>query len=143
MSALSQIFAVLDERLRSLPGVPSYERMPTGDPDEFPAVELYDRGDKPDEDETDASRRKLTISVQGFVQSGSGASTHDEMTALHALVVQALMTEPPLDGLVERIESDGDREPDAPALASERRMGFAQGFTITFATVRGDPDQFA
>ena len=141
-SCREQLFAILDERLAAIAGVAEYEREPSGDPNAFPALVLYDGGQMQSDGEVGNSQQMLTVTVQGYAEGGAGAAAHGAMNDLHAAVVAALMTEPPLDGLVETIEDRGLRVSVA-VLASKRRFGFAQDFEIQFATVRGDPTQFA
>lgn len=140
MSAREQIFAALDALLGAVPDVESYERQPSGDPDGYPALALYDAGQELAEHESTACRYQLTVTVEGFVKGASGAAAHGALNALHAKAVAALMAEPPLGGLAELVEEAGQLRIDVAELASERRLGFAQDFTITFATPRGDPE---
>ncbi|MCP3732012.1 hypothetical protein M9978_16425 [Sphingomonas sp. MG17] len=147
MTALSQIFGAIDERLALLIAQSngSYERMPSGDPDIFPALHVFDEGDDPAEQEAVATRLDLEISVEGYMEGHGGAATHDAMLALHADTVKAMCGDIlfNLDGLVENIEIIGRRRVQVVPLAEKRRLSFAQDFLITFATVRGDPNEFA
>jgi hypothetical protein len=138
-----RIMAVLDARLETVDGVQSYEAEPTGDPDGFPALALYQGDLTLIESETGSSRYRMTVSVMGFVEGGSGARARAERSNLYAATVKVLMADPTLDGLAETIEESGDLALDGAELASDRRLGFAQDFEITFATVRGDPTQLA
>ena len=142
MSALSQIFAALDARLSAVTGLLEYERMPTGDPAKFPALHLFDGGDEPSEQEHAATRLMLSVTVEGYVEAAAGATAHDALTDLHAKAVAALCNDAGsnLGALVENIEIVGTRRIDTPELGETRRLGFAQDFTIAFATVRGDPN---
>jgi hypothetical protein len=139
------IFDELDARLGAVEGVESYERMPSGDPARFDALELYDGGEEAIEGEASTTRLALEIVVQGYVEDFGGTATHDRMADLHARVVSALCGDAGtnLGGLVENIEISGSRRVDVPELAKKRRLGFAQDFTIIYATPRGDPSQFA
>jgi hypothetical protein len=144
MPALTLIFAEIDRRLGALASVHEYERMPSGDPAAYPALHVYDNGDEPIEAETDTSRLQLAITVEGYVEGEGGATTHDEMIELHSATVAALCADDgALGGLVELIEIAGQRRVQLAPLAETRRIAFAQDFTIQFATVRGDPAQFA
>lgn len=142
-TALSTIFAAIDARLGAVPGLQSYEREPSGDPDAFPAIEVSDLGDDESGEgsETGAERRTLSITVSGFVQGGSGAAAHDALGELHAAAVKALCGDPGfnLGNLVESVQRVGRRRVAVAELASKRRLGFAQDFDINFATPRGDP----
>lgn len=147
MTALGQIFAEIDRRLAvgTLPGIESYERMPSGDPARFPSIEVYDRGDESAHEETCLTGLSLAISVEGHLKGQGGAATHDAMLQLHADVVFALCGDAGqnLGGLVQSIEITGRRRTAINPLAKERGIGFAQDFLITFATPRGNPSIFA
>ena len=144
MTALSTIFAEVDARLTDLVAPDgSYERMPSGDPDVFPALEVHDGGDMPVEFEAGATRTELSFEVVGFVEGHGGAQTHDAMTDLHAKVVFALCGDGEnLGGIVENIEAR-DRRPVVAELANKRRVGFFQDFIVTLTTPRGDPRSLA
>lgn len=142
MSAREQISAAIDALLTLSPGV-TYEAEPSGDPDTFPALHSYDGGDTPIETESGTTRLRMTITIEGFVEAGSGATARAARNALHADAVQLLMQDPTLTGFVESIELVGDLRLDTAELASKRRLGFAQDFAIQYATPRGDPHQLA
>src|SRR5437868_61641 len=134
MTPLEAIFDELDARLAPLilPGG-SYERQPSGDPDAYPALGLYDRGDAPTADqETGATRLELTVTVECFAEGSGGKATHVALIDLHARVVKALCGDEGanLGGLVELIEPTGDRRSDIAELAKKRRLGFEQDFLI-------------
>jgi hypothetical protein len=141
-AAREQIFAAIDARLTAVDGVEYYQREPTGDPDIFPALALYDGGQGPVDGEVGNDQIALTVTVQGYAEGGAGAAAHAALNELHADVVSALMTLPAIDGLVETVEVKGLRISVA-LLASARRLAFAQDFEIQFATPWGDPSQFA
>lgn len=146
MIPLSEIFGEVDARLLQLVADEgSYERMPSGDPDVFPALASYDGGDEPVEDETATTRLSTILTVQGFVEGYGGAATHDAMIALHAAVVKALCGDDGgnLGGLVESIEIEGRRRVQVAELAKKTRLGFEQDFLINRSTRRGDPSQAA
>lgn len=133
---LSEIF----DRLRILPGVAECERMATGDPSAYPALGIQDNGQSVATAEAGTTRYELDLSIEGYVEGGNGDLAHAELNELHAAVVAALMTEPPLGGLAESIE-EGTMRVSAAHLASTRRLGFLLDFTIQFSTRRGDPAQ--
>lgn len=145
MSAREHLLAIIDARLTSVVGDGSYEAEPSADPDpeSYPALMMIDGGERNDEAETDATRKIMSITVEGYVHGDTGVEARAARNALHADVVAALLTEPPLDGLATRIEEDGELRMDVATLASVRRLAFAQDFTIEFATRRGDPTTFA
>lgn len=144
-SPLTIIFAKIDDRLAGIDGVESYQRMPSGDPDRFPAIEAYDNGDEPvPEPDVGFTRLGLMLTVAGYVETG-GALAHDALISLHAAAVRALCSDEGSDlglsGIVELIEIVGRRRVDIAELARKRRLGFEQDFLIQYSTVRGDPSQ--
>ncbi len=140
-AAREEIFAALDVLLAAVDGVQRYEREPSGDPDVFPALALYDAGDRPKDGEVGIDQKTLAITVQGYVEGGAGAVAHAAMNELHAAVVRAVMSiTAPIRA--EAIEVR-DLRVSVAGLASSRRFGFAQDFDIEFATLRGDPSAFA
>lgn len=144
MSALGDIYLRIDERLGSLLSVASYERMPSGDPASFPALAVFDGGDEPIDGEPGGTRLQALFTLEGYIEGGDGAGTHDELLQLHAEAVFALCGDDgTLGGLVETIEIVGQRRAEVAELAAARRLGFAQDFAVTFSTVRGDPSTLA
>lgn len=145
-AALSLIYGEVDERLAAVVGPEgSYERMPSGDPDAFPALEVVDGGDSPSEDESEtlADRWDLQFTVFGYVENYGGAAAHDALIALHASTVTALCGDgKKLGGLVDVIEPQG-RRTDVAELADVRRMGFAQDFKVVYATPVGNRETLA
>jgi hypothetical protein len=133
-----QILAILDTRLAALPGLAEYERMASGDPAAFPALILNDNGQSIRETEAGATRYALDLMIEGYVEGGTGASASAALNELHAAVVAAVMSEPPIGGLAEVIE-EGALRVDVATLGGARRLGFALDLTIQFATRRGDP----
>lgn len=111
---------------------------PVGDPDLFPALEIYDGGDVVLEREAGATRRRLTVTIEGYVERGDGTEATAERNALHAATVRAVMADETLDGLVEVIDP-GDRRTGTATLAEHRRLMFGQDFAIDYATDRYDP----
>jgi hypothetical protein len=144
-AAREQIFAVIDQRLAvgQVPGLVEYAFEPDRDPARFPALHAFDGGDVPIEDETGATRKALTVTVEGFVEKASGAEARAALNELHAAAVRQLLIEPPLGGLAETINEKGPLRIDTAELANKRRRGFSQDFEITYSTVRGDPGEFA
>ncbi|WP_267396559.1 MULTISPECIES: hypothetical protein [unclassified Sphingomonas] len=111
---------------------------PAGDPSVFPGLGITDGGHRVLEREVMITRRAMTVTVDGFVEGGGGKAPTAERNALLAHVVAAIMADETLGGTVELIE-DGDLRLFTATLASVRRLGFAQDFTIQFTTSRADP----
>jgi len=137
-----QIYALIEQRLRDIDGVNEVERMPSGDPDKFPALHIFDADQDPFAAEAHSTRYAMTVGIEGFISGGSGGVAHAALSDLYAKVVAALMTEPPLGGLAETID-EGAFRPRVKELASKRRLTFELDFQITFPTARGDPAQSA
>lgn len=138
-SVREAIFAEVERRLRELLNIGEVERVPSGDPRRFPALEIAEGGPQVRaEQEYGSTRWRMTIVVAGYVEGGSGARAHAAINDLHARACQVLFTEPPLGGLVEMIE-EGDVRFQVATLASEGRMAFAQDVIVQFATQRGNP----
>lgn len=135
-----QIFDWITGQLAAIAGVQLVERMPSGDPDVFPALEIYDGSQRTAEVEVGSTRYILTVRVEGYVEGGDGADAHAAINELHAAVVAALMSAPPIGGLAEDIE-EGDARFTVAELASRKRLGFSAAFSIQFATAFGDPSQ--
>lgn len=133
--AREAIFADIEARLRDALPDAEIERMPSGDPSGFPALGIIDRGHGPTEFEAGTTRYQLDITIDGYVESGGGSAAHAAMNDLYEAVKAALITEPPLGGLVESID-EGDFTADVAALASQRRVGFQADFQIIFSTGR-------
>lgn len=130
-----QILGLVDQRLAPL--AEEYERNPSDDPTRFPALAANDGGHRIVETEAGATRYALDLTVEGYVEGGTGAQASAALNELYAAVVATMMTEPPLGGLAETIE-EGDLRVATATLASDRRLGFTLEFTITFPTRRGD-----
>lgn len=133
-------FQWLDAQLGAIEGVLEYERMPSSDPASFPALQLYDPGQRTTEGETEASEYELGFTVEGYVEGSGGADAHKTLNVLYAAVVRAVMPDPPLGGLATTV-TEGAMSVDIAKLASGRRLGFAIDFSATIATRRGDPAQ--
>jgi hypothetical protein len=111
---------------------------PNGDSDIFPALEIYDSGDVVLEHESAVTRRRLTLTIEGYVEREDGAAATGERNALHANLVRAIMADETLGGIVEVIDP-GDRRTGTAMLAEHRRLMFGQDFAIDYATDRYDP----
>lgn len=135
-----QIFDEIERRHRAIVGAEEVETMPTGDPADFPALHIFDGGQRPAEQETGATRYALAVTIEGYVDACAESGAFAQLNDLYAASVATMMTEPPLGGLAETIE-EGELRVDNAALASTERHAFAQDFTITFATKRGAPSQ--
>ena len=138
MTVRENIFAAVETRLGQIPGIASVERLPSGDPDLFPNLSIYDGNQDVVEEGYDHTRHSLTITIEGFVEGSSGTAVHAALSLLYADAVAALISDPPLDGLAETISEAGLRVSVAE-LAKKRRLGFALDFAIEFSTKRGNP----
>ena len=135
-----QICAILDARLAAIPGVAEYERDPSGDPSDFPAISMTDNGQRIVGGESGITCYALDLTIEVYAEGSSGAAVSAQLNEFHAAVVSAIMQEPPINGLAESFE-EGDLVRDTAHLADKPRKGFRQDFTITFPTRRGNPAQ--
>lgn len=133
-----QICALIEQRLKEIDGVALVELMPSGDPDDFPALSIYDSGQRPIEYGASATRYEMDITIEGYAEGEGGPAVHASLNSLYGGVVSALLPEPPLGGLAEEIAEGGMRVSVA-TLASARRLGFGLDFTIQFSTARENP----
>lgn len=142
MTALRElVFAEIGARLAAIGGVAEVERMPSGDPMDFPALHIFDSGSAPNgEGEPAITRHELPVTIEGYLEQAGGAAAHTALNGLYARVVSVMMPEPPLGGLAETIDEGALRVVVAP-LASKPRLGFSLDFIITFPTRRDDPAQ--
>lgn len=137
-SIREQILTVLDERLSAIGGIGEYERDPSGDPTDWPAVALIDDGDDVSEDQSGLTEYAMGISIEAFAIGSGGLAVSRQLNELHAEIVKAVMQEPPIGGLAERFE-EGALKRFTAELASKPRKGIRKDFTIFFTTRRGDP----
>ena len=136
-----QIFVEVKSRLTAIasPSVAEVQRMPSGDPSRFPALFIFDQGDRPaeDEEETDTMAFVMSLGIDGFV---SGDAPHSAANELYSAVVEALFPQPVLDGLATEI-----RVARLDMAVAERgldhRLGFALELTIIYHTRFGEPQQ--
>lgn len=132
------IFAAIESRLTGVEGVSLVERMPSGDPDVFPALSIFDGGQEPTDQGCSATRHGLSVTIEGYVEGADGPEAHAALSQLYVDTVAALMTEPPLGGLVEEIQEGGFR-PSVAHLAAAKRLAFGLDFTVLFSTARDNP----
>jgi hypothetical protein len=142
MTALRErIFALIETRLKAIPApaVAEVRRMPGGDPARFPALFIFDQGDRiaEEEEETDAMAFVLSVGIDGFVAEDN---PHTAANALYSAVVEALFPQPVLDGLATEIRiirldmALAERALDA-------RLGFGLELAIHYHTRFGEPQQ--
>lgn len=132
------IIADVATRLAAIPGVSEVQRMPSGDPAAFPALHLFDDGDRPDYAEAGTSAWIMTLGVDGYVRGGDGAAAHAALNSLYADVIETLLEEPVLGGLATEIDVSGFR-PTVAERANARRLAFSMDLSIHYATARGRP----
>lgn len=134
------IFADVIERLEAIEDAAETELMPSADPVEFPARHVFDGGHTPIDLDASDTRYSLDFTVEAYVEQAGGTEAHAALNDLYTATVCALVSDPPLGGLVETIDEGALRITVAP-LASKQRLAFALDFTVTFATKRDDPAQ--
>lgn len=138
MSAIREAIFAQIMLLLDIGDAAELERMPRGDPMQFPALHIFDGGDTVIEDEPGSTRRQLSVTIEGYVAGAGGAAAHTELNALHAHVCDCMTVEPPLAGLAAvEIVDTGSVRIDIAELANSARLAFAQDFSITYSVVRG------
>jgi hypothetical protein len=133
-----QIFAAVETLLREIDDVLEVERMPSGDPGQFPALHIFDQGDKLTEGEAGTDRWEMAIGLDGYVSGGDGAEAHGAINALYSAVVEALFPEPVLGGLAHEIAVQAVQFVVADR-GNARRLAFSADISIFYATRRGMP----
>ena len=133
-----QIFALIEERLNEIDSSYEVERMPSGDPVSYPALHIIDAGQKPGISDVGDSRYDLAVTIHGFISQSGGSAAHTSLNDLYARTIAALLTEPPLGGLVETID-EGPMQIELATRSSVSRLVFIVDLFLTFPTRRGDP----
>ncbi|MEQ5789080.1 hypothetical protein J3454_14380 [Erythrobacter sp. NFXS35] len=136
-----QIFAAVETRLAAIisPAVAEVVRMPSGDPSRFPALFIFDQGDRPaeEEEETDTMAFVMSLGIDGFV---NGDAPHSAANALYSAVVEALFPQPVLGGLATEIRVSR-LDMAVAETARDHRLGFALELTILYHTRFGEPQE--
>jgi hypothetical protein len=133
-----QIFAAIETALGAVSGVEEVERMPSGDPASFPALHIFDQGDRPETGEAGTHRFLMMVGIDGYVSGGAGAAAHAAANDLYAGVIEALFAEPVLGGLATEIDIES-LEVMVAERANTRRVTFSLDLSIHYATRRGSP----
>lgn len=137
----ASIVAAVAARLSEIAGV-TVELMPAGEPDRFPALQIYDSGHVATETSALATRYLLAIDIDGYVtRSGgaaSGAAAHDAANDLYAATVAALMRDPSLGGLAVVIDEKGFTL-DVIELAELRAVKFTLSIEVEFVGNTNNP----
>lgn len=135
------IFTAIEARLAAIisPVVREVERMPAGDPTQLPALFIFDQGDTAavDEEETDTMAFVMSVGIDGFV---AGDAPHTAANALYAAVIEALFTQPVLDGLATEIRIERLNMAVAER-AKDHRLGFGLELAIYYHTRFGEPQE--
>ena len=136
-----RIFAEIETRLGAIasPAVAEVRRMPGGDPTRFPALFIFDQGDRSAEaeEETDTMAFVMSVGIDGFV---TGDAPHTAANALYAAVVEALFPQPVLDGLATEIRIVR-LDMAVAERAKDHRLGFGLELALHYHTRFGEPDQ--
>ena len=135
-----QILQLISSRLAAINGVLEVERDASGDPSQYPSLNIVDDGHSILEGEAARTRYALSVKIEGYVENDDGLDAQTARSSLYNDVIVAMMAEPPMGGLAEEI-TEGSLTNATATLSSERRLGFVQDFTIQFTTRRGDPSQ--
>lgn len=143
MSAVREtLFAAIEAALAS--AAAEVERMPSGDPANFPALHILDHGQaREPETEAGATRYAVQLSIEGYVQhlagGNAGAVAHAALNQLHADTVRAVMALVDAVPGLENIEEEAMRVSVLP-LGAVRALAFSADFAATIVTRRGDPE---
>jgi len=138
----AQILAVIEERLKTIPGIAEVEIMPSGDPISFPAIHIFDEGHKIANGGAGLTGYDFVPGLVGYVSGSSGKEAHTRLTDLYAQAVALLTTDPPFGGLAESVD-EGDMRILIAPLEKAGLLAFDLDLPITFFTRRGDPAQAA
>lgn len=126
------------ERLRDITTAQEVQLMPSGEPERFDALHIFDEGQSPVEGEVGTSRFAMSIGIDGYVSGGTGTDAAAALNSLYADTIEALFTEPVLDGLATEIAESGLKIMVVQR-ASARRLSFDLSLTVFYATQRGSP----
>jgi hypothetical protein len=139
IAKLEAIHAEFERRLRGIASANEVTSLATGDPSEFPALNVLEIGWDPDvTTEPGVTRYTLTMAVEGYVRGSDGGTARQDRNALYLAVVEAIIDEPPLGGLAEEL-NEGPTRPVTATLSNEERMGFVTQFIVTFPANRASP----
>ena len=127
----------IEAALLTVPGPRGVDFDPPGEPDTFPDLAVFRGNDSEIEREANLSRREGLFTVEGSVQN-TGRAARQDLTALHAATVAAMMVDQTLGDVVEMIDP-GDCRWMPRTLADVPILTFAQDFTIQFVTLRDNP----
>ena len=136
-----QRFLMLDkiaELLTGGTGASEVELMPSGEPEKFSALHIFDEGQDPEPGEVGTERFALSIGIDGYVSGGAGREALEALNNLYADTKEALFAEPVLGGLANEIEETSFRV-HVTERASKRRLSFSLGLSVHYATQRGSP----
>ena len=138
MSLRGQIFAAIETILvAACPDEAHVEFMPSGDAQEGIEVAIMDGPMRRITGETGSVRREFSFTVHGSLTGvGGGVPVHAALNDLHATVVDALLDDPTLGGLVDLLE-DGDSNFDVIPIADMRGIFFTQDFIVQFTAPGG------
>jgi hypothetical protein len=136
-----RIFVEIEARLAAItsPAVQEVERMPPGDPTRFPALFIFDQGDRlaEEEEETDQMAFVMSVGIDGFV---AGDAPHTAANALYAAVVEALFPQPVLGGLATEIQIVR-LDMAVAERAKDHRLGFGLELALHYHTRFGEPQE--
>ena len=113
---------------------------PAGDPSSFPALCIVDGGQRVAEGQGEVGQTRyiMAVIVEGYVEGGTNAAARSSLNDLYLQTVAALLVDPPLGGLADRLD-ERDLRIDVAELASKRRLAFALSIEIEFSARRESP----
>lgn len=112
----------------------------SGDPGTFPALLIFDQGQRSssDESEVGSTRYFMDVLIEGFVTGGTGAEARALRNDLYLKTVTALMAWQPLHELVDGLDEE-DLRVDIAQLADVRSLAFSLTIKIEFSAPRESP----
>lgn len=137
-TVLDMIDDGVEAALLTIGGIDMVDIEPSGEPDTFPNLAIFQGSNRLLEREAGLQRREMILRVEGTIERGDGREARAERNALHAETVRAIMEDETLGGVVELIEP-GDTQFTPAPFASVERLMFSQDFLIQFVTNRTNP----
>lgn len=133
-----RIFAAVVAALQAVGVV--VEEMPSGDPDQFPCLAIFDRGQRvlQDEGEPASNLYAMGLLIEGYVEGSGGVAVRSAINALYVDTIKALVADETFGGLAQGF-AEGDLTIDVAELASVRAVGFVLDVQIQFFASRIDP----
>ncbi|MGE0715647.1 MAG: hypothetical protein AB7P02_09400 [Alphaproteobacteria bacterium] len=133
-----QALAAVETAMQTLGGVTVY-RNRSSRIVSLPAVNLVDGGMKADDETLGLTRYDMEFSVQGYVDPANDAAIGPAISDLQARIVEALLADPTLGGVVVDVH-EGESRVDIDRGEGKAPVAMIEtDFTVEFFTREGDP----